>query len=112
MSSSDDAAESSDETDGPFKEEIDVTSHTSYNEAVLLFQMKQYGKVLAILERLYKQIEPIEEALATRICFLLLDVYFAMQMPEKAAPVVQHLEKVLAAEVERSGAGGAGAETR
>ena len=108
MSSSDDAAAADDaDTDGPFKEEIDVTSHTSYNEAVLLFQMKQYGKVLAILERLYKQIEPIEEALATRICFLLLDVYFAMQMPEKAGPVVQHLEKVLQAEVERTGEGGA-----
>ena len=73
-----------------------MTSHTSYNEAVLLFQMKQYGKVLVILERLYKQIEPIEEALATRICFLLLDVYFEMGMPEKAGPVVMHLEKVLA----------------
>ena len=33
--------------DGPDKEEIDVTSHTSYNEAVLLFQMKQFVPLTA-----------------------------------------------------------------
>ena len=65
---------------GAFKEDSDVASHTSYNEAVVLFQMKQYGKALTLLEGLYSQIEPIEENLAVRICFLLLDVCFTLQV--------------------------------
>eukprot|EP01045_Picozoa_sp_COSAG04_P037501 COSAG04_NODE_9607_length_848_cov_0.983979_1_plen_101_part_10 len=73
---------------GSYKEDSDVASHTSYNQAVLLFQMKQYGKAYSLLERLFARIEPIEEHLAVRICFLLLDVYFALQLPEKAIAVV------------------------
>ena len=88
---------------GSYKEDSDVASHTSYNQAVLLFQMKQYGKAYSLLERLFARIEPIEEHLAVRICFLLLDVYFALQLPEKAIAVVTYLDKALAAERERQG---------
>eukprot|EP01048_Picozoa_sp_COSAG05_P006617 COSAG05_NODE_438_length_9828_cov_4.712201_7_plen_326_part_00 len=86
-----------------FKADSDVASHTSYNQAVVLFQMKQYGKALKLLEGLYSRIEPIEENLAVRICFLLLDVCFTLQLPEQAVPVVGYLEKSLAAIKERSG---------
>lgn len=88
---------------GSYKEDTDVASHTSYNEAVIQFQMKQYGKALSLLERLFHRIEPIEEHLAVRICFLLLDVYFALQLPDKAVIVVAYLDKALTAEKERSG---------
>ena len=88
---------------GSYKEDTDVASHTSYNEAVILFQMKQYGKSLGLLERLFHRIEPIEEHLAVRICFLLLDVYFSLQLPEKAVVVVAYLDKALQAGRERAG---------
>ena len=88
---------------GTDKEDTDVAAHTSYNEAVLQFQMKQYGKALSHLERLFHRIEPIEEHLAVRICFLLLDVYFALQLPDKAAIVTAYLDKALTQEKERAG---------
>ena len=58
---------------------------------------RRFGKSLVLLERLFSRIEPIEEPLAVRICFLLLDVYFALGLTEKAVPVVTHLDKALAA---------------
>ncbi|CAM9681153.1 unnamed protein product [Chrysoparadoxa australica] len=45
-----------------------------YNLSALHFQQKQYGAARAILEHLFLHIEPLDEPLASHICFLLLDV--------------------------------------
>jgi len=107
------AGRSADGDDGPLKEETDVAAHTSYNEAVVLFQTKQFKTALHLLEGLYLRIEPIEEQLAVRVCFLLLDSYLALGLTEKAAGVLLYLDKALAVEQEKAaanaGEGGAAA---
>ena len=40
------------------------------------------------------QIEPIEEGLAIKICFLLLDNYITLQQPEKASKPLEFLDKL------------------
>ena len=53
--------------------------------AVLNYQLKQYGKCRSLLEDLFANIEPIDEFLAFKLCFLLLDVYLMMRQAERAA---------------------------
>ena len=46
----------------------------SYNIAVVLYQRREFVAAVALLSRVYKVIEAIEEAIARRICLLLLDL--------------------------------------
>ena len=62
-------------------------SLTAYNTAVLLYQLKQYSRCRAILEEMFSNIEPVDEFLVFRVCFLLLDVYLLQKQAEKATEV-------------------------
>ena len=68
-------------------------SLTAYNMAVLLYQLKQYARCRTILEDMFSNIEPIDEFLAFKLCFLLLDVYLLQKQAERAAEVLAYLEK-------------------
>lgn len=68
-------------------------SLTAYNTAVVLFQLKQYTRCRAGLEEMFSNIEPIDEFLAFKVCFLLLDVYLLQRQTEKATEVLAYLER-------------------
>mmetsp|Transcript_147 Transcript_147/g.327 ORF Transcript_147/g.327 Transcript_147/m.327 type:complete len:697 (-) Transcript_147:137-2227(-) len=68
-------------------------SLTAYNTAVLLYQLKQYSRCRAILEDMFSNIEPVDEFLVFRVCFLLLDVYLLQKQAEKATEVLAYLER-------------------
>eukprot|EP00741_Cyanophora_paradoxa_P025740 tig00000391_g24839.t1 len=81
-----------------------------YNQAVLFYQAKQYGRAAALLERLFAAEAALDEALGTRVCFLLLDLYLGQGQPERAAPVLAWLERAAASALKvTSGEGGSGA---
>mmetsp|Transcript_10170 Transcript_10170/g.33454 ORF Transcript_10170/g.33454 Transcript_10170/m.33454 type:complete len:1546 (-) Transcript_10170:270-4907(-) len=65
----------------------------AYNSAVVLYQLKQYGKARAVLDDMFAQIEPVDEFLAFRSCFLLLDLQLLQRQLEKAAEVLAYLER-------------------
>jgi len=67
-----------------------------YNQAVMLYQAKQYGRCDAILEELFHHIEPLDEALAVRVCFLMLDTYIALRVPDRASSVLAFVDKFIA----------------
>ena len=60
-------------------------SLTAYNMAVLLFQLKQYARCRTLLEDMFSNIEPVDEFLAFKLCFLLLDVYLLQRQADRAA---------------------------
>jgi len=67
----------------------------SYNMAVVHYQRRQFESALTILERVFKIVEAVEEVVAQRICLLLLDLYLANRMPDKAGFVLEYLAKTL-----------------
>ncbi|RUS91989.1 hypothetical protein EGW08_000202 [Elysia chlorotica] len=66
-----------------------------YNKAVVLYHEKQYRTALAILERLFKYIEPIDEALAQKVMLLLTELYLIVHQPYDALHMVSNVEKFL-----------------
>jgi len=90
------AAARVEEGDGDVIGEADP-SLTAYNMAVLYYQLKQFAKCRALLEDMFSNIEPIDEFLAFKLCFLLLDVYLLQKQAERAANVLGYLEKSFAA---------------
>ncbi|KAM7449598.1 CCR4-NOT transcription complex subunit 10 [Porites harrisoni] len=54
------------------------TAYLLYNESIIYFHLRQYTKALVILERLFKIVEPIEETLGYKICFLLSEIYLTL----------------------------------
>lgn len=84
----------SDAGEGSVADVADVDpSLTAYNTAVLLYQLKQYSRCRAILEEMFSNIEPVDEFLVFRVCFLLLDVYLLQKQAEKATEVLAYLER-------------------
>lgn len=66
-----------------------------YNKAVYFFYVKKYSEVLGILERLFKILDSFDEILAQNICYLLVEVYLINYQTDKAAVVLNSLEKLL-----------------
>ncbi|CAJ1423434.1 unnamed protein product [Effrenium voratum] len=64
-----------------------------YNEALLCVQLRYYAQARHILEELFENIEPIDDFLAIKICFLLLELCLLQREPEQGVPVLGHLEK-------------------
>jgi len=64
-----------------------------YNTAVLQYQLKQYASCRTVLEDMFSNVEPIDELLAFKVCFLLLDVYLLQRQPDKAVEVLAYLER-------------------
>ncbi|KAH9314129.1 hypothetical protein KI387_022756 [Taxus chinensis] len=69
------------------------TSIATLNTAVILYKLQHYESAMSVLEPLYQNIEPIDEVTALRICLLMLDIALASHEAEKAADVVQYVEK-------------------
>eukprot|EP00438_Fugacium_kawagutii_P030223 Skav219516 [mRNA] locus=scaffold30:11667:13913:- [translate_table: standard] len=64
-----------------------------YNQAVLCVQLRNYPQARHILEELFDNIEPIDDFLAIKICFLLLELCLLQREPEQGLPVLQLLDK-------------------
>ncbi|KAM0923239.1 hypothetical protein ACQ4PT_005663 [Festuca glaucescens] len=75
-----------------YGDEFDTTIIT-LNTAAVLYYLHDYSSALVELEPLYRNIEPIDETTALRVCFLLLDIALALQDATKAADIIQYLEK-------------------
>lgn len=73
-------------------EEID-SFFISFNQAVLLHQMKQYGSALSILESLFQNIDGIDELLALKICFLLIEIHIKLHQTENIDNILSWIEK-------------------
>ena len=68
-------------------------SLTAYHMAGLLYQLKQYARCRTLLEDMFTNIEPIDEFLVFRVCFLLLDVHLLQKQADKAGEVLSYLER-------------------
>ncbi|XP_064410973.1 CCR4-NOT transcription complex subunit 10 isoform X1 [Latimeria chalumnae] len=66
-----------------------------YNQAVILYHLRQYTEAIAIGEKLYQFIEPFEERFAQAVCFLLVDLYLLTYQPEKGLHLLAVLEKMI-----------------
>nr|XP_020017951.1 CCR4-NOT transcription complex subunit 10 isoform X6 [Castor canadensis] len=66
-----------------------------YNQAVILYHLRQYTEAIAVGEKLYQFIEPFEEKFAQAVCFLLVDLYILTYQAEKALHLLAVLEKMI-----------------
>ncbi|TRY85370.1 hypothetical protein DNTS_016399 [Danionella cerebrum] len=65
-----------------------------YNQAVILYHMRQYSEAISIAEKLHQFLEPFEEKFAQAVCFLLVDLYLLTFQPEKGLHLLAVLEKL------------------
>mmetsp|Transcript_85932 Transcript_85932/g.191252 ORF Transcript_85932/g.191252 Transcript_85932/m.191252 type:complete len:1099 (+) Transcript_85932:118-3414(+) len=75
-----------------YREDEDL-SILRYNQALLCLQLRQYAQATLILEELFENIEPIDDFIAIKICFLLLELCLLQREPEQAIEVLAYLEK-------------------
>uniref|UniRef100_A0A8C6G9F3 CCR4-NOT transcription complex subunit 10 n=1 Tax=Mus spicilegus TaxID=10103 RepID=A0A8C6G9F3_MUSSI len=66
-----------------------------YNQAVILYHLRQYTEAISVGEKLYQFIEPFEEKFAQAVCFLLVDLYILTHQAEKALHLLAVLEKMI-----------------
>ncbi|XP_075683280.1 CCR4-NOT transcription complex subunit 10 isoform X3 [Rhinoderma darwinii] len=66
-----------------------------YNQAVILYYLRQHMEAIAIGEKLYQFIEPFEDKFAHAVCFLLVDLYLLTYQTEKALHLLVVLEKMI-----------------
>uniref|UniRef100_A0A452I514 CCR4-NOT transcription complex subunit 10 n=1 Tax=Gopherus agassizii TaxID=38772 RepID=A0A452I514_9SAUR len=66
-----------------------------YNQAVILYHLRQYTEAISVGEKLYQFIEPFEEKFAQAVCFLLVDLYLLTYQAEKALHLLSVLEKMI-----------------
>lgn len=57
------------------EEDESETAVLSYNLAVLHYERREFSAAEALLDRVFKVVEAVEESVARRICLLLLDLY-------------------------------------
>eukprot|EP00931_Biecheleriopsis_adriatica_P060663 TRINITY_DN36440_c0_g2_i1.p1 TRINITY_DN36440_c0_g2~~TRINITY_DN36440_c0_g2_i1.p1 ORF type:complete len:1041 (-),score=243.18 TRINITY_DN36440_c0_g2_i1:40-3162(-) len=82
-----------DEDDEDVYREDDDLYVLRYNQALLCVQLRQYAQARLILEELFDNIEPIDDYLAIKICFLLLELLLLQREPEQAVAILSYLEK-------------------
>ncbi|XP_049815673.1 CCR4-NOT transcription complex subunit 10 [Schistocerca nitens] len=63
-----------------------------YNQAVLLYHLKQYHAALKIMNKIFSFIEPMEESLAHRVCLLVVELHLCTYQPEKALTLIAYIE--------------------
>uniref|UniRef100_A0A7M4EBW2 CCR4-NOT transcription complex subunit 10 n=1 Tax=Crocodylus porosus TaxID=8502 RepID=A0A7M4EBW2_CROPO len=66
-----------------------------YNQAVILYHLRQYTEAISVGEKLYQFIEPFEEKFAQAVCFLLVDLYLLTYQAERALHLLAVLEKMI-----------------
>lgn len=64
-----------------------------YNQAIVLYHLRQYSEAIVIGERIYQFLEPFER-FAQAVCFLLVDLYLLTFQPEKALHLLTVLDKL------------------
>lgn len=64
-----------------------------YNQAVVLYHMRHYYKALSVIDKLFQFIEPMDENLARRALFLLVELYLCTYQPDKAMGMLAFFEK-------------------
>ncbi|EDV29821.1 uncharacterized protein TRIADDRAFT_52629 [Trichoplax adhaerens] len=67
----------------------------NYNKALILYFFRQYEKASDIIEGLFKIIEPLDENLACKICFLAADLSFATRQANMAGEKLAYIEKMI-----------------
>jgi len=79
-------------------EEVDEVERSvlTYNISLVHYQTKNYNKAIVILEKLFKIIEPLEDQLAYKVCFLLVECYLCTYNVEGATMVTYYLDKLMA----------------
>ncbi|XP_069676719.1 CCR4-NOT transcription complex subunit 10-like isoform X2 [Periplaneta americana] len=63
-----------------------------YNQAVLLYHLKQYSTALKIMQKIFSFIEPMEESLAHCVCLLLIELQLCMYQPDKTLALIAYIE--------------------
>ncbi|KAL1554844.1 CCR4-NOT transcription complex subunit 10-like isoform X2 [Salvia divinorum] len=76
-----------------YNDEYD-TSVAMFNIAVVWYHLHEYAKSFLYLDALYRNVEPIDEATALRICLLFLDVALLSHQASRSADVISYMEKV------------------
>ncbi|GAB6030409.1 CCR4-NOT transcription complex subunit 10 [Chamberlinius hualienensis] len=66
-----------------------------YNQAVILYHLRQYHAALAISDKVFQFVEPLDPRLAKHVCFLLLELYLCTYQPEKALGMTNYIETML-----------------
>ncbi|KAH7946869.1 hypothetical protein HPB52_005221 [Rhipicephalus sanguineus] len=66
-----------------------------FNHAVALFHAQHYRRALAVVDRLFQFIEPMDETMARKMCFLHIELCLCLKQPEKALATVAYLENLV-----------------
>ncbi|XP_067927945.1 CCR4-NOT transcription complex subunit 10-like [Watersipora subatra] len=66
-----------------------------YNQAVIYYHTRRYGNALAITEKLYTFLEPLDESLSKRVMCLLAELYLCTSQPDRAIAIINSLEKIV-----------------
>ena len=69
----------------------------SYNLAVVHYNRHEFVAASNVLDKVFRVVEAVEEGVARRVCLLLLDLYIVLYRPDKAALVLQCLERLASA---------------
>jgi CCR4-NOT transcription complex subunit 10 len=65
-----------------------------YNLAAILFQQREYERSALVLQTMMAHIDSLDEGLAIKTCFLLLDLYLVLRAAGKAGQVLEYVAKL------------------
>jgi CCR4-NOT transcription complex subunit 10 len=66
-----------------------------YNQAILLYHQQQYTNAIFIMDRVYKFIEPMDDALAKQISLFAIELQLCVRQSDKALSLISYLENQL-----------------
>jgi len=79
---------------------ISDISYELYNSAVIYFNDEKYKEAIDILEPTFTNIEALDDYIALKICFLLIDLYLEMGDSEKAIAALEISQKIYKRNIE------------
>ncbi|XP_044263264.1 CCR4-NOT transcription complex subunit 10 [Tribolium madens] len=66
-----------------------------YNQAILLYHQQQYTNAIYIMDRVYKFIEPMDDALAKQVSLFAVELQLCVRQSDKALSLINYLENQL-----------------
>ncbi|XP_063908299.1 CCR4-NOT transcription complex subunit 10-like [Zophobas morio] len=66
-----------------------------YNQAILLYHQRQYTNAIYIMDRVYKFIEPMDDALAKQVSLFAIELQLCVRQSDKAISLINYLENHL-----------------
>ncbi|EFA06148.2 CCR4-NOT transcription complex subunit 10 isoform X1 [Tribolium castaneum] len=66
-----------------------------YNQAILLYHQQQYTNAIYIMDRVYKFIEPMDDALAKQVSLFAIELQLCVRQSDKALSLINYLENQL-----------------